>query len=107
MITNAAQLKSTLEWIDRFKTAIAEHAKLKQEGKGDMDTDISIARNRSQLKKLEREVEEYKSLSEGNFDYIKPQSLDDLPATMIKLRIALGWSQKKLADEIGVDQQAI
>ena len=107
MITNTAQLKSTREWISRFRSAITEHEKAKQEGKGDIDTEVSIARNHSQLNKLEAEVAEYLSLTSGSMDYINPRKLEDLPKTMIQLRLALGWSQKKLADELGVAQQHI
>lgn len=107
MITRESQLKHAQEWIEKFKTKIHELEQLKATGKGDMDTDISIARNHSELKKLEQQIAEYKSLCAGSFEYVKPQTLNDIPETLIKLRIALGWSQKKLAEETGLDQQAI
>lgn len=62
-ITKDSQLKSTIEWIERFKNRIHELERLKAEGKGDFDTEVSLSRNRSELAKLEQRVAEYKSMS--------------------------------------------
>lgn len=62
---------------------------------------------RSQLADLRRELEEYEALRAGQHSVFELQSLDELPGALIRARIALGLSQKDLADRIGVQEQQV
>ena len=56
---------------------------------------------------LEQEIAEYDRLKSGQIDKWPLESLQDLPNVMIKARIAVGMTQKELAEKIGVQEQQI
>jgi HTH-type transcriptional regulator / antitoxin HipB len=57
--------------------------------------------------KLKQEIEEYEQLKSGNVLTFALASIEDLPTTLIKARIAAGMTQKDLAEKIGVQEQQI
>ena len=59
------------------------------------------------IRQLKQEVAEYEQLKSGNISTFVLGSIDDIPTTLIKARIAAGMTQKELADEIGVQEQQI
>lgn len=59
------------------------------------------------IRQLKQEIAEYEQLKNGNILTFVLGSLDDLPTTLIKARIAAGMTQKELADKIGVQEQQI
>ena len=61
----------------------------------------------SQLADLESEMREYESLKSGDFQFDELTAVTQIPAVLIKARIAQGLSQKNLADRIGVKEQQI
>jgi HTH-type transcriptional regulator / antitoxin HipB len=56
---------------------------------------------------LEQEIAEYDRLKSGQINKWPIESLQDLPNVMIKARIAVGMTQKELAEKIGVQEQQI
>ncbi|WP_368563145.1 helix-turn-helix domain-containing protein [Pseudoxanthomonas sp. UTMC 1351] len=62
---------------------------------------------RSQYNDLQTEVREYESLLRERPAVIEAQSLEELPAALIKARIALGLSQKDLAEKMGLKEQQV
>ena len=63
----------------------------------------SLVRN---IDALQREITEYESLKQQQTS-IKITSIQDLPLALIKARIALGMTQKELADLTGVKEQQV
>ena len=62
----------------------------------------------SQLADLEAELREYEAVrSEGRFRMDELSMVADLPALLIKARIAQGLSQRELADRLGLKEQQI
>jgi HTH-type transcriptional regulator / antitoxin HipB len=59
------------------------------------------------IRQLKQELAEYEQLKSGNIVTFVLGSLNDLPTTLIKARIAAGMTQKDLADKIGVREQQI
>jgi HTH-type transcriptional regulator / antitoxin HipB len=59
------------------------------------------------IHQLKQEIAEYEQLKSGNIVTFVLGSLNDLPTTMIKARIAAGMTQKELAEKIGVQEQQI
>ncbi len=57
--------------------------------------------------KLKQELADYEQLKSGHIVTFVLGSLNDLPTTLIKARIAAGMTQKELADKIGVREQQI
>jgi HTH-type transcriptional regulator / antitoxin HipB len=56
---------------------------------------------------LKQEVAEYEQLKSGNVLTFALGSIEDLPTTLIKARIAAGLTQKDLAEKIGIQEQQI
>ena len=61
----------------------------------------------SQIADLESEMREYESLKSGEFQLDGLGTVEELPTTLIKARIARGMSQKDLAERIGLKEQQI
>ena len=59
------------------------------------------------IRQLKQELIEYEKLKSGNILTFVLGSLNDLPTTLIKARIASGMTQKDLAEKIGVREQQI
>jgi HTH-type transcriptional regulator / antitoxin HipB len=59
------------------------------------------------IRQLKQELAEYEQLKSGNVLTFVLGSLNDLPTTLIKARIAAGMTQKDLANKIGVQEQQI
>ena len=62
---------------------------------------------RSQLQSVERELREYEELKSGRHRVLTYASFDELPKALVQARIARGWTQKDLADRLGLDEQKI
>jgi HTH-type transcriptional regulator/antitoxin HigA len=61
----------------------------------------------SELGNLEAELTEYEQLRSGAVRSFKAGSLPELAVALVKARIAKGWSQRRLAEELGVAEQQI
>lgn len=69
--------------------------------------DIQAAALQSQATDLRDEIEEYEALRDGGTTVIEASSLAGLADTLIKARIARGWTQRQLADRLGVAEQQV
>ncbi len=61
----------------------------------------------SQLADLEAELREYEAIRSGTFRMDELNVVAELPALLIKARIAQGLSQRELADRVGLKEQQI
>lgn len=106
MIKNERQYLITKEQAEKFRRALSalnnrkdgEHSQLLKAQKEAI---------RSQLTELQEAIREYEALKSGKRKVIEVQSLEDLPRAFIQARIALGLSQKELADRMGLKEQQI
>lgn len=106
MITNEVQRRSTEAHLRQFEEAIAnletergtKHTKLAQ---------LQLDAVRSQADDLRAELDEYDRLRSGEVSTFEASSLEELATLLIKARIARGWSQRKLADELGIAEQQV
>lgn len=56
---------------------------------------------------LKQDLAEYEELKSGRIAVFQIESFNDLPTTLIKARIALGMTQKELAEKIDTQEQQI
>lgn len=108
MIKNERQYRITQARVEEFRQGIAQseqehrtsklHPKLQQ---------AQADALRSQLQSLERELREYEELKSGRHRVLTYASFDELPKALVQARIARGWTQKDLADRLGLDEQKI
>jgi HTH-type transcriptional regulator / antitoxin HipB len=56
---------------------------------------------------LKQDIAEYEELKSGRIAVFQIESFNDLPTALIKARIALGMTQKELAEKIDTQEQQI
>ena len=105
MIKNERQYRTTKTQIDKFAHTLAEADARKA---GDpLLRKLEADALRSQLEELEQQVGEYESLQSGRCGVIHADSLEELPAALVKARIAARLSQKELSDRLKLKEQQI
>jgi len=106
MITNDVQYRSTKAHLRQFEDALAnlEAAAGKKPTKLQK---LEIDAVKVQADDLRAEVAEYEQLSSGKVSTFEASSLAEVATLLIKARIARGWSQRRLADELGVAEQQV
>lgn len=58
-------------------------------------------------KDLDEEISDYVAVRGGARHVFEITSIDDLADALVKARIARGWTQKQLAEELGVTEQMV
>ena len=108
MIKNERQYRITQARVEEFGQAIAQSEHERRTSK--LHPKLHQAQAdalRSQLQTLERELREYDELRSGRRKVLTYASFDELPKALVQARIARGWTQKDLADRLGLDEQKI
>ncbi len=105
MITNERQYQQTRRKISDLE-ALATATEAGDAGDEGF-RDLQIAGLRSQADDLREEIAEYETLRSGRTTVIEASSLAGLAGALIKARIARGWTQRQLADRLGVAEQQV
>ena len=106
MISNERQYRITSAEAERFEGALAVaseesahlHPILRKAIRDGLE---------SQLQDLREQLAEYEALRSGRIDKVEFDSLDALPALLIRARIAAGLTQWALAERLGLKPQQI
>lgn len=103
MITNERQYEQTRKQLERLATLLAstEAGEAGDEGFRDVQA-AGLA-----IQDLRDELHEYEQLREGAMRVFEADSLAGLADALIKARIARGWTQRHLAQALGVAEQQI
>jgi transcriptional regulator with XRE-family HTH domain len=107
MIRNERQYRITKSQVEKFELALQQLGKTEN---GDTHPLLRKAQEdavRSQLADLRAELEEYEALKSGRFALPELASIEELPKSLIRARIAAGFSQKELAMRLGLKEQQI
>lgn len=105
MISNERQYQQTRKKLDDLGCLIAS---TKTGEAGDEGfRDLQAGGLQSQADDLREELAEYEKLRDGGTTVIEASSLAGLADTLIKARIARGWTQRQLADLLGVAEQQV
>ena len=105
MIKNERQYLVTKTQRDKFARAL-EQAEARRSG-DPLLAKLEVDALRSQLAELEQQLAEYESLRSGGCDVIEASSLEELPAALVKARIAARLSQKELSERLHLKEQQI
>ena len=105
MITNERQYEQTRKQLDRLASLLTST----EGGQAGDDgfRDVQAAGLASQIQDLRDELVEYERLRDGATTVFEADSLAGLADTLIKARIARGWTQRNLAQALGVAEQQI
>jgi HTH-type transcriptional regulator/antitoxin HigA len=106
MITNDLQYRSTKAHLRRFEEALT-NLKAAAGKKPLKRQQLEIDAVNAQADDLRAELLEYERLLSGNESTFEASSLAGLATLLIKARIARGWTQRRLADELGVAEQQV
>jgi ribosome-binding protein aMBF1 (putative translation factor) len=109
MIKNERQYRITKAQAAKFRRALAE-MRARPRRRADLDARMVRAEHEalaSQLDDLVREIKDYERLKAGRTRKIRIDSLEELPAGLIRARIAGRLSQKALAARVGLKEQQI
>jgi DNA-binding XRE family transcriptional regulator len=106
MITNDVQYRVTKGHLLQFEEALAnleaapatKPAKLRK---------LEIDAVQAKIDDFRTEIAEYEHLLSGEVSTFKAPTLAGLATLLIQARIARGWTQKRLADELGVAEQQV
>lgn len=109
MITNERQYRITSVQLEKLKTAIdtfeikaaTERTKSKILAKAELEA------LRSEYENLSMQLLEYETLKSGTVEILKASNLEEVPSILIRARIAKGFSQRQLAEAIGLKEQQI
>lgn len=106
MITNDVQYRSTKAHLARFEEALANLTATAGKRPTKLQR-LEIDAVTAQADDLRREIEEYERLAAGEVSTFEASSLAGVATLLIKARIARGWTQRRLADELGVAEQQV
>jgi HTH-type transcriptional regulator / antitoxin HipB len=57
--------------------------------------------------RMRYQVHEYRAIKRGAIRAFPVHAIDDIPDALVKARVSLGWTQKQLADRLGVSEQMV
>ena len=109
MITNERQYRITGSQLKKLRGAIDEFdikAAIKQT-KSKVLAEAELAALHSEYEVLSLQLKEYETLKSGTIEVLKASTLEELPSILIRARITKGFSQRQLANTIGLKEQQI
>ena len=109
MITNERQYRITRSEADRFRKAITNFT-ADQAARLDVHPRLLQAEREameSELSDLQAELADYERLKSADLSVIRINSFDELADGLIQARIAIGPSQKALAERLELKEQQI
>ena len=105
MITNEVQYRATKAHLARFEEAAAKIEA--RPGKWRKLDKLELDAVRAQAADMRAELAEFDQLRCGAVSTFDAASLEELSTVLVKARIARGWTQRQLADALGMAEQQI
>jgi transcriptional regulator with XRE-family HTH domain len=107
MIKNYRQYRITKTRADEFEKALLAASRPAGPSSKALFNKLQKEAIESQLSDLKTELQEYDLLKSGKIRTLEIESLSELPEALIRARIARGWTQKKLAQKLGLKEQQV
>ncbi len=107
MITNDVQYRNTKTVLEQFRTAAANLEAGLAEAADRKLHQLQIDAALAQIEDLVVEVDEYDQLRSGETTLFTADGLGEISTLLIQGRIARGWSQRRLGEQLGIAEQQI
>ncbi|MPZ26107.1 MAG: helix-turn-helix domain-containing protein [Micromonosporaceae bacterium] len=107
MITNEVQYRNTNAHLRQFEEALQSLEAASPVGARTKLAQLEIDAVRAQADDLRAELDEYERLRSGQVSTFEASSLAGLATLLVKARLARGWSQRRLAERLGVAEQQV
>jgi HTH-type transcriptional regulator / antitoxin HigA len=107
VITTEIQYRATVAHLRQFEEALRNLEVKYPPDKRTKRAQLEIDAVRAQSGDLQAEVDEYDRLRSGEIQVLHGGSLGDLAALLVKARIARRWTQRQLADALGIAEQQV
>ena len=109
MITNERQFKIAKTQMEKFKLSIINFdlEELVKSGTERLIAQAQLDQMQSEYEVLFEQIKEYERLSSGEEKEFEMRSLRDIPVALIKARISNNWTQKQLAELLGIKEQQV
>jgi HTH-type transcriptional regulator/antitoxin HigA len=107
VITNEVQYRATRAHLAKFEEAVANLEAAGGDPTGAKLRALELDALRSQATDLRTEVDEYEQLQTGTLTTFEATSLPELATALVKARISKGWTQRQLAEQLGVAEQQV
>ncbi len=110
MLQNEREVQNTRIQLARMEQALAE-AQSRMKSRPEPPAIVReghLNGIRALIGDLQREIAEYEALQSGQVRSFAMQSVwSELPATLVRARIARGWTHKELAQALGTSEQQV
>ncbi len=106
MITNDVQYRNTRAWADRFEADAADLATAMPPPRTRLQQ-AKIDAARAQADDLREQLSAYEALRSGAVRTFEANSLLGLAEALVKARVARGWTQRRLAEQLSVAEQQV
>lgn len=106
MITNQRQYRISKNWLRRFEEA-RTNVETTEAGRAPRARQALHEQYDRQIEELSEQLAEYEALQSGRVAVVDLNSVNDLPETLIRARIAAGLSQEQLAVRLGLEKQQV
>jgi len=107
VITTEVQYRATVNHLRQFEEALRNLEAKHPSGHQAKRAQLEIDAVRAQADDLRAEIDEYDRLRSGDIQVLQGASLADLAALLVKARIARRWTQRQLADALGIAEQQV
>lgn len=107
VITNEVQYRATKAHLTTFEQAAANLEAKSATGRAAKLAQLELDAVRAQADDLRAELAEYDLLRSGQITTFEAGSLAGVATLLVKARIARGWTQRELAEALGVAEQQV
>lgn len=107
MIKNNKQLEVSKTQLNEFQSSLTELNTEEGTLLNPILQKAQISALKSSIKELEQEISIYESLREEQLCTVIGGQFHEIARILIQTRIAKGWTQSRLAEEIGIEPQQI
>lgn len=107
MIRNEREYKITKAAADKFRAALKDEASPPPKGVHPRLHKASFDGMRAQLEDLDDQLQSYESLRAGKLRGRIKGTIHELGDVLVRARIARKWTQRQLADRLGIHMQQV